>query len=788
MLKPVVWAVALLGMGAAAFSAQAGDWVTHPEARGEASQAAVNLQFQSELRLDRRPRELNVAVTADNRFVLYVNGRRVAAGPSRGDLAHWRQSSIDLAPYLRRGQNIIAAEVWNDGPNKPGAQISARTGFRLEARDPAWSDRLDTGRATWRVRRDNSRTVGGGLMQVIRAVGPKGYYIAGGPETIQGGADADDWLTTPETGSQWTSPAPVLQPGETSPWTLVADTLPAMGYDAVPIGAVVRARGIDASAFPAGSITVPANSDVELLIDTGRVLAAYPMFDLSGGAGATVEATYTEALYDADRRRLTDRAAVGDGRALGLTDTFLPAGGAQTLRPAWWRAWRFMQIRIKTADQPLTLNAVRAYETGYPFQTQARFDSDDAQLNDIWRIGWNTVRFDAHETYMDTAYWEQLQYIGDTRIQALVSYDVSGDARLPVQAIDAFDASRVVDGLPQAAWPSNGKNSIPPFALLWIGMIHDHWMNQPDLSVVRRNLDGARAVLDWYAPYVTEQGLVRQTPGWLFIDWRPGLSEQPRRSDPVKPDSCIISMLYLGALGQAADLEGAVGDPGRADADRLQADRVRQGVRAQCWDEARGLYADSPLKDRFSQHANLLAVLYDVVPKAEQAALLEKVMTPNGIDAPEGLTGVTYYFAFYLVRALEHAGLADRYPAVLKTWRDMLAQNFTTWPEEPDPTRSDSHAWSAHPTSDLLRLVAGVRSDAPGFARVRIEPHLGALHRLDAATAHPKGLIETRYVLDSQTGRLSADVRLPRGLAGVFVWQGRERALRPGRNRFVMAR
>ena len=786
MLKPVVWAAALIGAGLAAASAQAGDWVTHPDARGEAAQTAVNLQFQSVLDLDRRPQRLNVAVTADNRFVLYVNGRRVAAGPSRGDLSHWRRSSIDLAPYLQRGRNVIAAEVWNDGPNKPGAQISARTGFRLDAVDAAFVDRLDTGRAVWRVRRDDSRAVGGGLMQVIRAVGPKGYYVAGGPETIRGRAGGDDWLTTPQAGADWASTAPALQPGETSPWTLIDDPLPAMRYDTVPIGTVVRARGVDASAFPSGRVTVPANSEVELLIDSGRVMAAYPAFDLAGGAGATVQATYAEALYDADRRRLTDRAAVGDGQALGLTDTFLPAGGVQTLKPAWWRAWRFLQLKIKTGDQPLTLNAVRAHETGYPFQTLARFDSDDAQLNDIWRIGWNTVRFDAHETYMDTAYWEQLQYIGDTRIQALVSYDLSGDARLAVQAIDAFDASRSVDGLPQAAWPSNGKNSIPPFALLWIGMIHDYWMNQPDLSVVQRNMAGARAVLDWYAPYVTEQGLVRQTPGWLFVDWRPGLSEQPRRSDPVKPESCIISMLYLGALDQAADLETAVGDPARGQADRRQAQRVRQGVRDHCWDAGRGLYADSPLKDRFSQHANLLAVLYDVAPQRDQAALLEKVMTPHGIDAPEGLTGVTYYFAFYLVRALEHAGLADRYPAVLTTWRDMLAQNFTTWPEEPDPTRSDSHAWSAHPTSDLLRLVAGVRSDAPGFARVRIEPHLGALGRLDAATAHPAGLIETRYRVDPRTGRLSADVRLPRDLTGVFVWQGRERPLRPGRNRFVM--
>jgi alpha-L-rhamnosidase len=44
---------------------------------------------------------------------------------------------------------------------------------------------------------------------------------------------------------------------------------------------------------------------------------------------------------------------------------------------------------------------------------------------------------------MDTPYWEQLQYVGDTRIQALISYAVTGDDRLAKQALKAFDDSRI---------------------------------------------------------------------------------------------------------------------------------------------------------------------------------------------------------------------------------------------------------------------------------------------------------------------------------------------------------
>jgi alpha-L-rhamnosidase len=59
----------------------------------------------------------------------------------------------------------------------------------------------------------------------------------------------------------------------------------------------------------------------------------------------------------------------------------------------------------------------------------------------------------AHETYSDCPYWEQLQYLGDTRIQALISYVDFGDDRLARQALDAYDKSRIADGLTQSRYP-----------------------------------------------------------------------------------------------------------------------------------------------------------------------------------------------------------------------------------------------------------------------------------------------------------------------------------------------
>ena len=83
------------------------------------------------------PARFVVHVSADNRYRLYVNGVQVSSGPQRSDVTHWRYETLDLAPHLRTGRNVIAALVWNWGAAHPVAQHSYRTGFLVQGNGPA---------------------------------------------------------------------------------------------------------------------------------------------------------------------------------------------------------------------------------------------------------------------------------------------------------------------------------------------------------------------------------------------------------------------------------------------------------------------------------------------------------------------------------------------------------------------------------------------------------------------------------------------------------------------------
>jgi alpha-L-rhamnosidase len=283
-------------------------------------------------------------------------------------------------------------------------------------------------------------------------------------------------------------------------------------------------------------------------------------------------------------------------------------------------------------------------------------------------------------------------------------------------------------------------------------------------------------VLGWYVHRQRADGLLSRLPWWQFVDWGKDFeSGMPPQEE--NGGSAIITLQFVEALRDAAELEEALGDSRIAGDYRKAATRAATAVRKLCWDKQYGIIADAPSHKHFSQHANILAVWLDVIPRKLQKGVLEKILSTSdpgfssAMKMPE-MTAATYYFRFYLARALLHAGMGDQYLRLLAPWRQMVSLGLTTWAESPEPTRSDSHAWSAHPNFDLLTIVAGIRPASPGFKSVTIEPHLGELQHVEAAMPAPNGLVEVKYQRIA-ANRVEAQIKLPSGMSGNLAWKGR---------------
>ncbi len=735
--------------------------------------------FRKSFELDAKPDSFVIHVSADNRYRLFVNGSPVSIGPARGDLMHWRFETVDIAPQLVAGRNVLAAVVWNFGEHSPFAQISDRTGFIVQG-DTESQHVVDTDES-WRVLTDEAYAP-------IPPSLPHTFIVVGPGDRVDGSRYPWGWEEPDFDDSNWETPR-ILSAG--SPrgfstdihWMLVPRQIPPLEDTPLRLQHMVRTGGLEADdRFVRGEtvLTVPASSHVSLLFDQTYLTTAYPELRVEGGAGSSVALTYAEALVD-DQGNKGNRNETGGRHIVGLEDRFFPDGGRDRLfRPLWFRTYRYIQMDIRTAGKPLRLLDFQGRFTAYPFQQEGRFRSSDDGLSKIWQVGWRTARLCAGETYFDCPYYEQLQYVGDTRIQALISLYVAGDDRLMRKAIRLFDGSRLPGGLTQSRYPSAVPQIIPPYSLFWVSMIHDYWMHRNDRTFVASFLPGIESVLHWYETHVADTGMLGPVPGWNFVDWTDEWPWQSQDRIGGVPEgvhtgtSSILTLHLAYTARQASDLFDSFGDRASASHYRQLARRLEQAVMDDCWDETRGLLADTSRKKVFSQHANIFGILCGLFSPTRSREVMTRVLEDRS------LIQATFYFRFYLTRALVRTGFGDHYLPSLAPWRKMLDLGLTTFAEKPEPTRSDCHAWSASPNYELLSTVCGINPAEPGFASVQITPHLGSLGWAEGTVPHPRGRIHVMLKRQGKTG-LAADIELPESLNGSLEWNGTTIALHGGK-------
>ncbi len=740
--------------------------------------------FRKTLSFDAKPASFLVKLSADNRYKLYVNGVLVSLGPARGDTYFWNYETVDLAPYFHTGKNSIAAIVWNDAEYRPEAQISLKTGFIVQGNSPA-EEVINTG-DTWKCLRNNAYSP-------LTGVGYGTYYVAGPGELVDMNKTVKGWMENGFDDTAWPNAA-IMDYGKPKGmadafgWMLVPSTIPQMEltYQRIPV--LRKADGISVPAsFPAAKtpVTIPANTTATLLLDQTYLTDAYLTLNFSNGKNAGISLTYAESPFISldhgmDKGNRNDI----DGKIFaGRKDSVIADGTTgQSFTTLSWRTFRYIVLKVQTKDEPLIIDDIYGTYTGYPFQRNAKFNTVNPELQKILDIGWRTARLDAMETYMDCPYYEQLEYIGDTRIQALVSYYNSGDDRLARNALNLMDHSRIAEGLTQSRHPSYSPQIISTFSLWYIGMLHDYWMYRPDSNFVKDKLPGVREVLNFFSKYQQADGSLKDTPYWTFVDW----VDNKGWYDGMPPkghggNSAIMDLQLLWAYQLAAEMESKMGLPDFAMLYRKKAVQLKNTIQNKYWAPVKKLYADTEDKDLFSQHTNSLAILTGMVKGTEANGLSKKLL------ADTTLTQCTIYFKYYFHQALVKGGLGNGYIDWLDIWRKNIADGLSTWAEISDleHTRSDCHAWGASPNIEFFRTVLGIDSYSPGFSKIKIEPHLGKLRGplpILGEIPHPNGKIAVEYEFGTDYQDIKID--LPPKTTGVFIWEGKSYPLVSGANRF----
>lgn len=350
-------------------------WITVP---GSSKDGYGVYLFRKAIDLPIKPNKFIIHVSADNRYKLFINQKLVSMGPARGDIAHWNYETIDIAPYLQSGKNIIAAQVWNEGEFKPEAQISLRTAFILQGGSSA--EGVVNTNSSWLCVQDKS-------FSPMRFSVPA-YYVAGAGEVRNMAVSQKDWQSENFNDKNWLNaqhlgfgvPKNLLGGfGTMESWMLVPSIIPQMELKDERLVKVAKIEGpINLpEGFPIikNDLVVPANTSIKIILDQSYLTNAYPNLEFSRGKNTKLTLSYAEALYNKFPSK-GNRNEIEGKRFLGRTDSLIADGSiSQKFTSLTYRTYRYIQLSIITQDEPITLHDIYGSFTGYPFKLNASLNT-----------------------------------------------------------------------------------------------------------------------------------------------------------------------------------------------------------------------------------------------------------------------------------------------------------------------------------------------------------------------------------------------------------------------------
>ncbi|MFQ5699927.1 MAG: alpha-L-rhamnosidase, partial [Myxococcota bacterium] len=553
----------------------------------------------------------------------------VSRGPVRGNPSKLHYDPIDLAPYLRRGENTLAIHARYYGEPTPW-WIPARPSLGLGRRG-AVALELSLGEDRWLGTDGAWRSLLSDAWQPLERAGvspiPKedvdaARLPAGWPLP---GFDDSDWPPAQEIEPRFLGgDARVMSPPSNPYGALRPRPISALeGETRVP--RVVRAHIVERAPAtepppqaalsderrapletldlgPELPVRIEGDGTFLLLLDFGAIVSGLVAMEVDAPPGVEIELAIRETPDPPGAEGLAPTSEASFRyRTRGFEDLF------ESFDPM---GLRYALLAIRHAVGPVTLRRFEVRERLYPMRPGPEFACSDPTLERIYEVGRRSVAINSHDAYLDCPSREQRGWTGDAVVHQMVHLAANRDWGLARWHAQMAHSPRPDGMLPMAAGSDLelAGVTIPEWPLHWIRSIWNLWRYTGDRELVGGLLAGAEGVLRWFLPYRGAHGLVCHLDQWVLIDWA---------ALHLADTSSCLNAQWARALLEFAEMSEWLGDRGRAAWARGLHGEIRDAFEL-FWDESRGSYVDHAIDGErqlpMSQHAGATAVWARLVP------------------------------------------------------------------------------------------------------------------------------------------------------------------------------
>lgn len=414
--------------------------------------------------------------------------------------------------------------------------------------------------------------------------------------------------------------------------------------------------------------------------------------------------------------------------------------------------FRFARIDLLDDGPAIPIVAVRAASEYRDLPWKGAFHCSDPRLDAIWETGAYTVQLNMQEYLWDGIKRDRLVWIGDMHPEVMTIHTVFGGQDV---------IRRSLDYVRDHTAPDQWMNNMCSYSMWWVIIHRDMYRYEGDLDYLREQ----HAYLQNLLPFIISNidgGKENFHGGTRFLDW---------------PTSEIPDVIHAGLQGLAIMTLEAGEELCRALDDEVLEKKCRRA--------AAQLAKHVPDACGNNQAAAMLSLAGLVSPSAAASVILR-----NGTEA------FSSFYGYYMLEALARAGEYDAAMRFISEyWGGMLDLGATTFWEDfsyPDKSRSSRidrllpegaydihgeggaycyegfrlsmcHGWASGPTSWLSRYVLGISPAAPGFSKVKIDPHLGSLEWAGGSFPTPYGEIRVVHRKKAD-GTVESEIELPENI------------------------
>lgn len=625
------------------------------------------IAYRKNVRFDKRQKSLVLKIATDTKYWFWINGDLVVfegglkRGPSPQDTYY---DEIDVAKYLKKGDNTFAVLVWHFGKDGFSHKNSGKAGLIIDSShkslcsDSSWSCTIHPAYGT--------------------AIGVKpNYRLAESNILFDARKDIVDWQIK---DTLFPKAIEIGDWGD-EPWNrLVKRPIPFWKDFGIKEAEMKRQEGVESDSI---LVRLPYNMQMT------------PVIELNDPQGGNLIHISTDHSFAGSTENVRAQYCTKQG-----TQSYESFG------------WMNGQQIILVVPKSVTINSIKYRESGYDTHVEGVFESNNDFYNRFWGKAMRSIYVNMRDNYFDCPDRERAQWWGDVVVmmgQSFYSYSTSSNLLMRKAIMELCNWQREDGTLFSPIPAGNYKNELPIQMLASIGPygFWHYYVNTGDIEIIKKVYQVVKRYLGIWE--LDETGLtVYRYGGWNWGDW--GDNQDLR---------LITAGWHSLALDAAINMAELLGFSDDAHNYKGIKEQIKKGFNT-CWNGS--AYRHPDYHEKTDDRAQALAVISGIADSDKYEKIFQ--LFQSQFHASPYMEKYIMEALFEIGRgeyALERtqkrfAKMVDHpdYSTLFEGW-DVGPKGYGGG--------TTNHAWSGGPLTVIYQHVCGIRPIEAGYKIFSINPN-----------------------------------------------------------------